>query len=134
MATNDLREIDRDVRGQLDPNERRNFIGFEALLRQPQTERGAPTKRADANAAVDRIKAIRAQQSAQQQAMLDSIRNKILYANVMGVPDKSLIPMAALSKAGISAAPGAGIPYGLDPRSLTADERVQLGLPLDGEM
>ena len=92
--------------------------------------RAAPRKQSSASAD---IRALVAQRKAQEQAMLDSIRNKVLYANVMGVPDKSLIPMGALSKAGVSSQPTAqGLPYGIDPRSLSPEEREYLGLPAAG--
>jgi hypothetical protein len=87
------------------------------------------------NAAADRVRALAEQQRGRQQALMDGLRNKILYANVMGVPDKSLIPMGELSKIGIEAQrTPQGIPYGIDPKSLNQDERELLGLSssLDG--
>lgn len=93
---------------------------------RPEPARRAPKK----PGAADRVRALAAQVNAQRQAMIDSLQNKVLRANVLGIPDKGLIPMSALSKAGFSAAPNAqGLPYGIDPQSLTPDERDFLGLP-----
>jgi hypothetical protein len=77
-----------------------------------------------------RVRALKAQMDAQRQAMIASIDSKVVRANAIGKPDESLIPMAELSKIGFSAQPTRdGIPYGIDPRSLTADERAFLGIP-----
>jgi hypothetical protein len=78
--------------------------------------------------AADRVRALKAQVDAQRQAVLDSIQNKIIRSNIIGSQGKGLIPMADLARMGITAAPGA-TPYGIDPKSLTPDERAALGLP-----
>lgn len=90
----------------------------------------APRKQSSASAD---IRALAAQRKAQEQALLDSIRNKVLYANAIGRPDPSLIPMGALSKIGLETGPTSrGLPYGIDPRSLTDVEREYLGLSAAG--
>jgi hypothetical protein len=89
-----------------------------------------PGRRAPHNPAADRVRALAEQQRAQRQAMHDSLQSKIVYANAIGRPDESLIPMSELAKAGLSAERTAqGLPYGIDPKSLSADERAYLGLP-----
>jgi hypothetical protein len=93
---------------------------------RPGPAHHAPKK----SAASDRVRALAAHVSAQRQAMIDSLQNKVVRANAIGVPDKSLIPMSALAQAGFSSqATAQGIPYGIDPKSLTPDERAYLGLP-----
>lgn len=98
-------------------------------------EGGRRAPRRQKQSGADSVRALKAQVDARRQAVIDGIQNKILYANAIGRPDPSLIPMGALNKAGIEAQQTAqGLPYGLDPRSLTADEREYLGIgsALDG--
>jgi hypothetical protein len=91
--------------------------------------RSAPAPRKQSSSSAD-IRALAARRKAQEQALLDSIRNKVVYANAIGRPDPSLIPMGELDKIGIAAGPTAqGLPYGIDPRSLTTEEREYLGMP-----
>jgi hypothetical protein len=56
--------------------------------------------------------------------MRDSIRQKILYANVMGVPDPSLVNMRNLTRLGITSQPNKqGLPYGVSPDDLSDEEK-----------
>lgn len=98
--------------------------------------RGAAPRPHHAAPKQNSVEALRDRVNAQRQAMMSSIQSKIVRSNVLGVPDKSLIPMSDLNRAGISAdrTPD-GLPYGIDPSSLTADEREFLGIqsaPLAG--
>ncbi len=110
----------------LSPGDMRAPYGQGYAPPRPGPARHTPKK----SAAADRVRSLAAQVSAERQAMIDSLQNKVVRANAIGVPDKSLIPMSALSQAGFSSQPNAqGIPYGIDPKSLTPDERAYLGLP-----
>lgn len=114
-----------------DPNSLRGGLAYWGALPEGAA-RGAATGRPRESDAARRTREIAAQRRAQQNAMLESLRSKILYANVVGIPDQSLIPMSALEKAGISSErTSSGLPYGIDPRSLNTDERAYLGLPLE---
>jgi len=56
--------------------------------------------------------------------MRDAIRQKILYANVMGSPDPSLVNMDKLTKLGITSQPGnQGLPYGVSPGDLSDEQK-----------
>jgi hypothetical protein len=57
--------------------------------------------------------------------MRDSIRQKILYANVLGVPDPSLVNMRNLTRLGITSQPKPrrGLPYGVSPDDLSEEEK-----------
>lgn len=111
-----LASLDNDIRAKLPPGA--EFVGFKRMFETPRPRVQEPALVSTPN----------------RQALADSIRSKILYANVVGIPDESLVNMAALAKTGISAAPDkrAGLPYGIDPRELNDDERDYLGLPAQG--
>ncbi len=61
-----------------------------------------------------------AQQEANRQAELDEIQRKMLYSQVLGRPDESMIPAAELASAGFDTNPTrAGLAYGIPADSLS---------------
>lgn len=133
-----LAAVDSEVRTQMVPQDRRNFIGFrELMLMRPPAAHGVAAQHGAS--AADRVRALKAQVDARRQAMIDSIASKMVYG--VGAGGRSNVPSLSprdLARAGISVAstapvdglPGlAALPIGLPIASLTEDERAYLGLP-----
>lgn len=58
------------------------------------------------------------------QMMREAIQKKIVYANVLGVPDPSMVNMEKLGRIGISAQRGPqGLPYGISSNDLSDEEK-----------